>query len=115
MKHLVFIAGLLICAPLFAQKTGSLTLQFHNKVGNEAVVLKDKQYTNALGEQFNITFLQYYVSNIRLLRKDGSEYAVPQDESYFLIRQQLPETQTITLNSVPKGDYVGISFVIGGR
>ena len=113
MKNLLFVVGLLMCSPLFAQKTGSLTLQFHNKVGTEEVVLKDKQYTNALGESFNITFLQYYVSNLRLLRKDGSEYVVPQDESYFLIRQQHPESQKITLNNVPKGDYVGLSFVIG--
>ncbi|MFN8349748.1 MAG: MbnP family protein [Spirosomataceae bacterium] len=113
MKHFLLAVGLLTGSTLFAQKTGSLTLQFHNKVGNEEVVLKDKQYTNAVGEQFNITFLQYYVSNLRLLRKDGSEYIVPQDDSYFLIRQQLPETQSVTLHHIPKGDYVGLSFVIG--
>lgn len=113
MKTILLMAGLLLSSALFAQKTGTLTVQFHNVVGTEDVVLKDKLYTNAVGEQFNITFLQYYVSNVRLLRRDGSEYTVPQDESYFLVRQQVPETQKITLQNVPKGDYVGMSFVIG--
>lgn len=113
MKNVLLMAGLLTSSALFAQKTGSLTVQFRNVVDTEDVVLKEKQYTNAVGEQFNITFLQYYVSNIRLLRRNGSEYALPQDESYFLVRQQMPETHKITLNNVPKGDYVGMSFVIG--
>lgn len=113
MKNLFVGACLLITTSLFAQKTGTVTLHFDNVVGNEELVLKNKQYTNATGEQFNVDFLQYYVSNIRLQRKDGSEYVVPQDDSYFLIREQLPETHKAVLNNVPKGEYVGVSFVIG--
>jgi hypothetical protein len=114
MKNFLFLAVFtLLNIAASAQKTGSITLHFDNAVGNEALVLKGKQYTNASGEQFNVTFLQYYVSNIRLVRKDGSEYVVPQDQSYFLIREQLPETRNAVLNNIPKGDYTGIRFVIG--
>jgi hypothetical protein len=111
MKKLLFL--LLVCSVSLVNAQGSVSLQFENFVGNEPVVLKDKSYTNATGEQFNITLLYYYVSNLRLVRKDGSEYIVPQDESYFLIRENKPETKTITLNNIPKGTYTGVKFVIG--
>lgn len=111
MKKLLFL--LLMCSVSLVNAQGSVSLQFENFVGSEPVVLKDKNYTNATGEQFNITLLYYYVSNLRLVRKDGSEYILPQDESYFLIRENKPETKTITLNNIPKGTYTGVKFVIG--
>lgn len=113
MKNILFILFLGVCLNAYCQKTGSLAIQFDNVVGNEDLVLKDKQYTNANGEQFNVTLLQYFVSNFRIKRKDGSEYVVPQNESYFLVREHLPETQRVVLNNIPKGDYVGVNFVIG--
>ena len=66
-----------------------------------------------MGEPFNVTLFQYYVSNIHLVKSDGSEYVVPQNESYFLIREHKPETQTITLNNVPEGKYTAMRFTIG--
>lgn len=113
MKKILFF--LLMCSVSFvnAQRTGSLNIQFDNFVGTEPVVLNDKKYSNALGEQFNISLLQYFVSNIKLIKKDGSAYIVPQNESYFLIRESNPASKKITLNNIPKEKYTGISFVIG--
>lgn len=110
---LLFVASILFAMNTVAQKTGSVEIQFDNVVGNQDLVLKDKTYTNANGDEFAVSLFQYYVSNFRLTRKDGSEYVVPQDESYFLIREQRPETQRIVLKNIPKGTYVGVSFVIG--
>lgn len=113
MKKLFVWAFVLLYGGAFAQKTGSLAIKFDNFVGNDAVALKNKTYKNAAGEDFNITLLQYYVSNIQLVRKDGSVYTVPQDDSYFLIRESRPETKNITLNNIPQGKYIGLKFVIG--
>lgn len=113
MKKLFLIAFVLLCSDTFAQKTGSLAIKFDNFVGNDPVSLKNKTYKNAAGEEFNITLLQYYVSNIQLVRKDGSVYTLPQDDSYFLIRESNPASKTITLNNIPQGKYVGLRFVIG--
>ncbi len=112
-KYLFLLASTLFAMNAFAQKTGSVEIQFDNVVGSQDMVLKDKTYTNANGDEFTLSLFQYYVSNFRLKRKDGSEYVVPQDESYFLIREQRPETQRIVLNNIPKGQYVGVSFIIG--
>ncbi|MBL7815412.1 MAG: hypothetical protein JNL70_10385 [Saprospiraceae bacterium] len=113
MKNILILLVSFSYLMLNAQSSGTLTLQFDNMVGNEDMVLNTKNYKNAMGEDFNISLFQYYVSNIRLMKSDGSEYAVPQNESYFLIREQDPKSQTVTLNNVPKGKYTGIRFVIG--
>jgi hypothetical protein len=112
MKNILIILISIISLALNAQ-TGTLALQFDNVVGNEDMVLNKKNYKNALGEEFNISLFQYYVSNIRLVKSDGSEYVVPQNDSYFLIREHDAKSKTVTLNNVPKGKYTGIRFIIG--
>lgn len=96
-----------------AQKTGSLSIQFDNYVGNDPLVLNAKKYTNANGNEFTVSLFQYYISNVKLTRQDGSTFTVPQDQSYFLIRESKNESKTITLTDIPKGKYTGISFTIG--
>lgn len=91
-------------APLF--------IKFNNIAGSEALVLNAKQYTNASGESFSISQLQYFVSNIKLRRTDGKEYTIKQDDSYFLIQENNPATQMVKLK-VPPGDYSKLIFVLG--
>jgi hypothetical protein len=38
---------------------------------------------------------------------------VPQDSSYFLIREANEASQLVTINNVPAGEYSGIEFTIG--
>ncbi|SJZ35942.1 MbnP family protein [Sediminibacterium ginsengisoli] len=90
----------------------SLTLQFDNIAGAANVQLNTGRYTNSVGEDFTITMLQYYISNVQLTTTDGTKYAVPQDSSYFLVRESDPATQFCKLN-VPLGEYRSVSFVLG--
>lgn len=92
---------------------GTLRLVFDNVVGNQALQLNTGTYRNASGESFTPTTFNYFVSNIKLTRADGGTYVVPQDSSYFLVRESLPASQTITLGSVPTGSYTSVSFVLG--
>ncbi len=112
MKKILFI---LFCAISVAnaQKTGSLSIHFDHVVGNEPLVLNDKKYTNAAGNEFNVSLFQYFISNIQLIRKDGSRYTVPQEKSYFLIRESNKESKTITITDIPRDKFTGITFMIG--
>ena len=38
---------------------------------------------------------------------------MPQDSSYFLVQEEKPASQTITLSEVPVGNYTGLTFTIG--
>jgi hypothetical protein len=93
--------------------TGTLSIDFAHLAGSEQVVPGPQVYTNALGESFNIDVLQYYISNIVLKQANGTEWAYPQDSSYFLIKAHEPASKKIQLRNVPAGDYTEIAFMIG--
>ena len=90
---------------------GPLTLEFEHVVGNDALALNPQQYTNANGDQFQVTTFKYYISNIVLIKADGSTFKQP--ESYYLIDQEQPNSKLITLENVPSGEYTGLTFTVG--
>ncbi len=89
-----------------------LTLDFNNVVGDKPLKLKDQSYINEVGEMFNITSFNYFISNIKLHKKDGEEYIIPQDSSYFLVKENDPASKKINLY-IPQGKYTAITFTIG--
>lgn len=94
-------------------ETGTIQLQFDNIVGDKDLQLDSTRYINAVGEDFTVSKLNYYISNIKLIKLDGSIFAVPQDSSYFLIREANKESQKLTIRNVLTGDYTGIEFMVG--
>ncbi|GAB3691286.1 hypothetical protein GCM10027592_09180 [Spirosoma flavus] len=90
-----------------------MRLVFDNVVGTSDLKLNNNNYQNSSGESFTITKFNYFISNLRLQKSDGTTYVVPQDSSYFLIEEDRPASQTVTLNNLPVGSYTGISFMIG--
>jgi hypothetical protein len=92
---------------------GKLSIEFDNYVGTKNLVLNGTTYKNAAGEDFTVTMLNYYVSNFKLLKADGSSYTIPQDSSYFLIREADKASQIVKLKNIPAGQYTGVEFMIG--
>lgn len=88
----------------------SLSFSFNALANNTALVLNNKGYINEAQDKFTVGLLNYYISNIRLKRDDGFEYAEP--ESYHLIRHSEGKT-TFTINNLPEGNYTSIEFLIG--
>ena len=86
--------------------------EFDNRVGEENLEL-NQDYTNTNGEPFQLSTLNYYISNIKLKTRDGKEYIVPQDSCYFLVMENDEESQEVVLKDIPAGDYNQISFTIG--
>jgi hypothetical protein len=97
---------------LQAQGVKNLVLDVSNTAGNKPLELNGAYYTNKLGEKFNISACNYFISNIRFKAINGEEYAVPQDSSYFLLKEADPSTRKIGL-SVPKGKFTSVTFTIG--
>ncbi len=89
-----------------------LSLEFDNIVGDKNLQLNTGVYTNAAGEAFSVSTLQYFISNVKLKKTDGTEYTVPQDSSYFLVDEGKKASQSVKLQ-VPQGDYTSLSFVVG--
>lgn len=94
-----------------ARFRGQVEFEFDNVVGDADIKLNTGNYPNAAGETFSIRALRYFVSNIVLVKTDGSEYVVPQDSSYFLIDESLPSSMPIL--KIPEGEYRELKFVLG--
>jgi hypothetical protein len=94
-----------------ASPSGSLYLELEPTVGAAPLLLNAGTYPNGNGEQFTVSAFKYYLSNVKLRRADGSQYAVP--DSYFLVDAAQPASQHIALAQVPAGTYTGLSFVVG--
>lgn len=93
--------------------SGSIKLEFDHQVAGSAMQY-NKDYTNAAGETMQFTLLKYYISNLALVRTDGTIYTLPKDECYFLIEEPTSGANPlITLNNIPAGEYKEIRFVIG--
>jgi hypothetical protein len=92
---------------------GSMVLEFDNVYEGQQLKLNDVTYKTAAGEDINITQFDYFISNIHLVKSDGTEYIVPQDNSYFLVKENVAATQAITLTDIPAADYKSVKFMIG--
>ena len=92
-----------------ADKT-QLTLDITNYVGTRMMALDTATYTNALGQQYNITKFKYYIGKIRLRTTAGKDVALP---DYYLLNEEEPASRQITLKDAPAGQYASISFIIG--
>ncbi len=108
---LVAVASGCSRAPGPASPTGDLYLELEPSVGPAPLLLNGPAYPNGNGEQFTVSTFKYYLSNVKLRRADGSQYAVP--DSYFLVDAAAPASAHIALRQVPAGTYSGLSFVVG--
>ncbi len=68
-------------------------------------------YTNAVGQQYSIKTVKYFVSRVTFHNSNGTDYVSP-DIHYVDIRDTGTLSLTLT-NKIPYGNYSGISFVYG--
>jgi hypothetical protein len=92
----------------------AFSIEFDNIVGDRTLTFNNaaNPYTNAAGEKFTISLAQYFISNIKVSKADGTTYTVKQDSSYFLIKAADRSTRFAKVN-VPEGDYTKVTFTIG--
>jgi hypothetical protein len=133
MKNRTFSALLLLAAPLALfsgckkdsdtpDTTGSGSVNFTvqnvvpatNIVGvqpPQPLVLNSSVATTSTGETFTVNTFEYYLSNIKFTKSDGTTYAAP--DTYFLVNQATAKSLNFTVPNVPAGDYTGVSFLVG--
>lgn len=90
----------------------ALSVEFDNIVEGQNLVLNTTNYTNAAGETYNVQLLQYFISNIKVGKANGTVYTVNQDSSYFLIKESDQLTRFAKVK-VPEGDYTTLTFTLG--
>jgi hypothetical protein len=118
-----YIAAVIAAATLFVScsnddgskpvggTTGDAELFFDNGVAGDGLVL-GTSYTNSNNEKLTINRLNYIISNIVFVKDDGTEFAYPKEESYFIVSAE-GGLQTVDLHNIPSGDYKKVRFGIG--
>jgi len=91
---------------------GSVEIEFDNQAGSSKLEF-GTYYTNTAGETLLFTTFDYYISNIVLIKEDGTKYVVPKNESYFLCKGNEADTRLIKIDNVPAGDYTKLEFIVG--
>ncbi len=98
--------------PVDTNQPAEMGFTFKNVVGIDPLVLgTNNQYFNASNEQYQVTTFNYYISNIKLVKKDGTTYDEP--ESYHLVQESTPSSKHFHLEDIPYGEYTGVQFLIG--
>jgi hypothetical protein len=79
----------------------------------ESELKLDEQYTTFTGTKVSLTRLKYYISNIQLVRTDGTVWK--EEKSYHLIEMNEESTDIfqISLKALPEGNYSKLYFSIG--
>ncbi|WP_282637370.1 MbnP family protein [Sphingobacterium thalpophilum] len=118
MKRSLYLSALLFVVIFTAAKTvkkvagtGNVLLRFENLVDGKPLILNTGHYKNAHGDDFTVSALKYYISNISMVQQLGKKVMIP--ESYYLLDQGKPSSLELDLKNIPPGDYKGISFIIG--
>jgi hypothetical protein len=92
---------------------GNLSLNFTNNVGNDPLEMDNSFYQKNGNETFNVSELKYIISNIVLIDEDANEFVYPQEDSYFLINEEVQITKSVVLENIDANQYTSIRFGIG--
>lgn len=117
-KYIKFVFACIVVSLLIACKkdedtpdpqvtSQSLSLRLTPMVGDDTLKF-NTSFTTENNVRYTLSSFRYYMSNIRLVKSDGSEY--PISGKVFLVN---PNTSDYSLGNVPVGDYKGIRFSVG--
>lgn len=88
-----------------------LNIQMMHFVGNEEVEFDNIKYSNAFGNLYSVSRLQYFISDFILERADGAEIYI--DDEFYVDGQTESTMAFSPEEKIPAGDYASVSFIFG--
>lgn len=130
MKHIKKLLLLTVCSLVLLSCSKSddnavandISLHFNNTFKNTTIVLGDAASsgatvnTSAEGQVHHFSELKYVISNIRLIKADGSEFPYninDLDKGATVVNQSKPQTLDYLLTNIPTGEYKQLKFGLG--
>lgn len=93
---------------------GSVELHISHTINGLPIEFNKLQYTNAAGNQYLITEIQWFLSDIRLQNAKGENILIGTDGEEYYIDTDIPNSLQFKAGTgIPAGDYTGISFTFG--
>ena len=95
-------------------ETGKVTFNFEELVDYMPLERDTLQYINEAGNEYMITEVQYFISNLKIYYQNGNSYLVTQDNGIHYIDSDIPETHSWEISdNVPAGVIDSIVFTFG--
>ncbi len=88
--------------------TGVLMMHLHTNIASTEVDKYDSVYQDVNGRNMSLNLAQMYISDIQLVKLDGSIYKVA-DKNFLKVF----ETEGYKLENIPVGNYKAIRFKVG--
>lgn len=119
---LVALTALAACSKNNNPVANDITLHFNNTFKTEAIVLGDAASSTATvntsvkGQVHHFSELKYVISNIRLVKADGTEipYHINDlDKGATVVNHAKPQTLDYVLSNIPAGEYKQLKFGLG--
>ena len=122
-RLLVLMLALLTMACTKQPEKAEISLNISYEINGKPLVTDTLCYENEAGNQFLITEIQWFLSNIQLLGQDGQWYilkhldaeghSAKETEHIFYIDTDIPESHTLHGQKIPIGHYSLLRFTFG--
>lgn len=119
LKLTPILFGLMIFASACSEKDpeitpqprgGKFTVTMNHEVNGKSVETDKFLYMTEAGDSFQVTLLQYYISNIQVHSPESGWRKL---NNYQLVRLNAEGTHAFDLNDLPFGNYDSIQFFLG--
>jgi len=94
----------------------AMLIELNHKVGS-ATLAFGTNYINANGDTFQINKFNYYLSNFKFKKTDGTWVSAEQNRDsglgYFLVEESTASSKDLSMANIPAGDYTEVQFLIG--
>lgn len=94
-------------------ENGDVSITFNAVYDDAALDLQQTAYDYPDGAKIKVQLFQYYISDLVLVRADGGTETLSEIELIRYNAAGAGNTQTLTFDNVPAGDYVGLRYGIG--
>lgn len=92
---------------------GSISVSVKHTINGEAAVFDQFIYTNEAGNQYELSEIQWFITNLALIGEDGSKISIIDENDAWYIDSDIPESMQRSFNQIPEGAYVKLQFTFG--
>ena len=116
---LIIITGILLSCNKKTEEpaavpSGKVIFSIQHMVNGTPLHENDLSYTNEAGNQYLISDVKYFISDITFYKHVGSTTLIHQWKDIFYIEEDIPATKTIQFfDPLPAGAYDSINFIFG--
>lgn len=89
---------------------GNLNVNIGYSINGKSLITDSLCYHNEVGNEFLITEIQWFISRLEFQNEQGQWIA---SDKTFYIDTNIPESQTLRIDSLPLGKYTKLRFTFG--